>query len=185
MHRGITLLSSLFLTFTLLTASVSAETSKKDEAIRELLQVMNTIENMEASLSTMKDTIKMNSPYFLKEVKVIMAREMKQEDVNVAARPYTEDDFGPERLYEIFRYKFNLDRVVKEIMLPVYQDNYSEAEIRQLIDFYKSELGQKTLKLNPTITREISSKTRDMSQMALNQAKEELAYELRQSFEKK
>ena len=69
-------------------------------------------------------------------------------------------------------------------MLPIYRKHYSEEEILQLTDFYKSELGQKTLSLTPEITREISSKTRDMSQMALSQAKDELAFELQKEVTK-
>lgn len=156
----------------------------KDAKIERLLDSMKTMENIEASLLSMKDTIKMNSPYFIKEIKVILAREMEEEDVQLLADKYREDDFGPERLYELFRYKFNLDRVKKEILLPAYRDNYTADEIDQLIAFYRSDLGQKTLELTPMITSTITSETRDISQMALNQAKEELAFELQNSLKK-
>ena len=145
---------------------------------------MNTIENMGASLDTMKETIKVNSPYFMKEIKVIMAREIEDDKVQKAAEIYRQDDFGPTRLYELFRYKLNLDRIIQEVMLPVYKEHYTTAEIEELTRFYTSDLGQKTLKLNSTISRAISTKTRDISQMALNQAKEELAFELQQKVEK-
>jgi len=184
MSRCIFFIWTLAFVLSVNVSTVFSETNSKDEAIKELIQVMNTMENMESSLSTMKDTIKMNSPYFLKEVKVILAREMKDEDVAAAAEKFNKDDFGADRLYQLFRYKFNLTRVEEEIMLPVYREHYDEAEIRQLISFYTSDLGQKTLKLNPTISREISTKTRDMSQMALNQAKEELAFELQKELDK-
>ena len=177
----------LFVTISLLCVvaqpAISAEPAT-DEAVEELLEAMNTIENMSASLDTMQETIKVNAPYFMKEIKVIMAREVEDEKVQKAAEIYRQDDFGATRLYELFRYKLNLDRVVKEVMLPVYKEHYTTAEIKELTTFYKSDLGQKTLKLNSTISRAISIKTRDISQMALNQAKEELAFELQQKVEK-
>jgi len=184
MSRCLFFCAVIFFTTSVFIQSASAQSDSKDEAIEELLQAMNTLVNMETSLSSMKDTIKMNSPYFLKEIKVILARELSDKDVSLATEAYNADEFGADRLYELFRYKFNLDRVNKEIMLPAYRKNYTEAEIRELTKFYQSELGQKTLQLSTQITREISSKTRDMSQMAINQAKEELAYELKQGLKK-
>lgn len=184
MSRSILFICAVTIILSVNVSTVFSATNSKDEAIKELIRVMNTMENMETSLSTMKDTIKMNAPYFLKEVKVILAREVGEEEVILAAETFNENDFGADRLYELFRYKFSLDRVEEEIMLPVYREHYNEAEIRQLISFYKSDIGQKTLKLNPTISREISTKTRDLSQVALNQAKEELAYELQKGLSK-
>ena len=184
MTRSILFICTVIIILGANVSNVFSETNSKDEAIKELIHVMNTMENMETSLSTMKDTIKMNAPYFLKEVKVILSREVGEEDVMIAAETFKKNDFGADRLYQLFRYKFSLDRVEEEIMLPVYREHYNESEIRQLISFYKSEIGQKTLKLNPTISREISTKTRDLSQIALNQAKEELAYELQQGLTK-
>lgn len=163
--------------FVVVQPAISAEPAS-DEAIEELLETMNTIDNMDASLDTMKETIKVNAPYFMKEIKVIMAREIEEEKVQEAAEIYRQDDFGATRLYELFRYKLNLDRIIKEVMSPVYKEHYTTAEIKELTKFYKSKIGQKTLKLNSTISRAISTKTRDISQMALNQAKEELAFEL-------
>ena len=176
------LILAIFFTFTI-TQTATAEDSAKDDAIKELLEAMNTIDNMGASLDTMKEKIKINSPYLLKEIKVIMARDIEDEAVQEAADLYRQDDFGATRLYELFRYKLNLDRIVKEVMLPVYRTHYTTEEIRQLTDFYQSDIGQKTLQLNAEISRSISSKTRDISQLALNQAKEELAYELQKKLE--
>ena len=164
--------------------SVYAESmDSKDNAIKELLLVMNTSENMETSLTAMKDTIKMNSVHFHNEIMAILLEQLDAENLDKASEKYTSNDSGAERLYELFRYKFNLDRVEKEVMIPVYRDHYSESEIRGLIDFYTSDLGQKTLRLMPEISRSISSKTREISQIAISQAQEELAHELKKSLE--
>lgn len=176
------LILAIFFTFAI-SQTATAEDNAKDDAIKELLEAMNTINNMGASLDTMKEKIKMNSPYLLKEIKVIMARETDDETVQKAAELYRQEDFGATRLFELFRYKLNLDRIVKEVMLPVYREHYTKEEIEQLTEFYKSDIGQKTLRLNAVVSRSISTKTRDISQLALNQAKEELAYELQKKLE--
>lgn len=175
-------IATISLLFAVAQPAISADQAT-DESIQELLEVMNTVENMGASLDTMEETIKVNAPYFMKEIKVIMAREIEDEKVQKAAEIYRQDDFGATRLYELFRYKLNLERIIKEVMLPVYKEHYTTAEIEELTKFYQSDLGQKTLKLNSTISRAISTKTRDISQMALNQAKEELAFELQKKVE--
>ncbi|MDJ0624055.1 MAG: DUF2059 domain-containing protein [Desulfocapsaceae bacterium] len=176
MRRRFSIILAIFFIVTTSQAAIADEA--KDEAIKGLLEAMNTIDSMGLSLDTMKEKIKMNSPYLLEEIKIIMAREIDDESVQEAAKLYSQDDYGAARLYELFRYKLNLDRIVKEVMVPVYRKHYTTDEIEQLTDFYQSDIGQKTLQLNAEISRSISARTRDISQLALNQAKEELAYEL-------
>lgn len=158
---------------------LASSSETKEDAIRELLEVMKTMENMETSLTTMKDTIKMNAPYFLKEIKVLLSRDLEDKKVQQAADKYKNEDFGANRLYELFRHKLDLKKIENEVMLPVYSEHYNKAEIRELITFYRSEIGQKTLRLTSVISRSISTKTRDISHVALTQAKEELASELK------
>ncbi len=166
------------------TFALASDVSSKDKAIMQLLRVMKTTDNMEISLEGMEDTISMNSSFFIQEIEGILARDLEMKDIQRATEKYRTNDFGSERLYELFRHRFNLEQFQKEVVLPVYREYYSEEEIYQLTTFYESELGQKTLQLTPTISRSISSKTRDITTMALDQAKEELAIELKESLKK-
>jgi hypothetical protein len=168
---------------TLLPHVYAESTDSKEEAIKELLLVMHARENMEASLAAMKDTIKMNSAHFYKEIMAILLEELDADNLDRAAQKYIQDDFGAERLYQLFRYNFNIERLEKEVMIPIYSDHYNEDEIRRLIKFYRSDLGRKTLRLMPVISRSISSRTREMSQVAISQAEEELALELKKSLQ--
>ncbi|HKJ65761.1 MAG TPA: DUF2059 domain-containing protein [Desulfopila sp.] len=162
----------------------SAVADSKEEAIRELVEVMNIRNNLEASLETMEETIKLNSPYFLKEIKVILARDLDREEVSRAAEKYNLEDFGSTRLYELFQDRFNLDQIIEEVMVPVYGEHYSKEEIRQLIAFYNTDLGRKSIRLTPVISTAIAEKTRDASHTALTAAKEEVALELKKEVEK-
>ncbi|MFN2354763.1 MAG: DUF2059 domain-containing protein [Desulfopila sp.] len=161
----------------------AAEASAKDAAIKELLTAMNTMDNMEKSLNILKEKIKTNAPYILQEVKVILGRRVDTNEVDRAADMFTKEDFGSTRLYELIRDKLSMEKIENDVMLPIYRAHYSTAEIQELTAFYQSELGQKTLKLTPVISQSISTKTRDISQLALNQAKEELAVELQNKLE--
>ena len=80
-------IATVSLLFAVAQPAISAEQAT-DESIQELLEAMNTVENMGASLDTMEETIKVNAPYFMKEIKVIMAREVEDEKVQKAAEIY-------------------------------------------------------------------------------------------------
>lgn len=174
----------LFSLTLVLQTSPPAAAGSKEEAIRELIEAMNTSNNLEASLETMEDTIKLNSPYFLKEIKVILARDLDREEVRRASQKYSEGDFGSTRLYQLFHSRFNLEQIIDEVMLPVYGEHYSEEEIRRLIAFYRTDLGRKSIRLTPAISAAIAEKTRDASHTALTRAKEEVALELKRAIKK-
>lgn len=161
----------------------AAGTSAKDAAIKELLAAMNTMDTMEKSLNTLQEKIKVNAPYMLKEVKVILGRQVDTNEVERAADIFNTEDFGATRLYELIRGKLTMEKIENEVMLPIYRDHYSTAEIQELTAFYQTDLGRKALELTPVISQSISTKTRDISRMALNQAKEELAVELQNKLE--
>ncbi|MFK7794000.1 MAG: DUF2059 domain-containing protein [Gammaproteobacteria bacterium] len=51
------------------------------------------------------------------------------------------------------------DKVTNEIYMPLYKDTYSHPEVQELIKFYQSPLGEKTLKFNSRVGKEASKKT--------------------------
>lgn len=51
------------------------------------------------------------------------------------------------------------DKVVNEIYLPLYKENYSHADVKELIKFYESPLGKKTLEFNRRVGQEASKRT--------------------------
>lgn len=171
-------LITLVLTMTSLSAAMADLDEAKSAAIKELLKAMNITENMKTSLLSMKQSLILNSAYLLTETKVTLARDLAEADVDKAVQDFSKDDAGPLRIYELFSETFNIEYIEEKIMIPVYANHYTTGEIQDLITFYKSELGQKTLKLTPVITEQITTQTRDSSQMALSQAKTQLAKEL-------
>lgn len=43
---------------------------------------------------------------------------------------------------------------LKEAMIPIYHRHFTDAEIKEMIQFYSTELGQKTIKVMPTLMQE-------------------------------
>jgi len=51
------------------------------------------------------------------------------------------------------------DKVTNEIYMPLYKESYSHAEVQELIKFYQSPLGKKTLEFNGRAGQEASKRT--------------------------
>lgn len=56
------------------------------------------------------------------------------------------------------RVLIDVDALINEI-LPIYDQYYTEDELRQLVDFYASALGQKVLETTPKLTRDVLEKS--------------------------
>src|SRR5262245_25632505 len=68
-----------------------------------------------------------------------------------------------EKLVDLFFAKFttktNVDHLL-DLAVPVYDKNFSHQEIRALIDFYQTPLGQKTITALPKVTAEMQEQGR-------------------------
>lgn len=58
------------------------------------------------------------------------------------------------RLREFFAKELNAARVLEEIIIPLYDRNFTDAELRDLIAFYDSPTGKKMVALAPKMTME-------------------------------
>jgi len=68
-----------------------------------------------------------------------------------------------EKLVDLFFVKFttktNVDHLL-DLAVPVYDKNFSHQEIRSLIEFYQTPLGQKTITALPKVTAEMQEQGR-------------------------
>lgn len=68
-----------------------------------------------------------------------------------------------EKLIDLFLAKFTTKENVQqflELAVPVYEKNFSHQEIRSLIEFYQTPLGQKTISVLPKLTLELQEEGR-------------------------
>jgi len=59
----------------------------------------------------------------------------------------------PEEFWIEVAKEFNADNLM-DLLIPIYESNYSESEIYGLIDFYKTTLGKKVIATTPKIMNE-------------------------------
>lgn len=67
---------------------------------------------------------------------------------------------APVEKREEYKNLLNVDEVIEEL-LPVYNQYYSEEELRSLIEFYSSPVGQKVLEVTPKLTKDILERSVD------------------------
>lgn len=59
-----------------------------------------------------------------------------------------------ERLRQLFVQKIDLSKVMQEVALQVYDKNFTEPEMQDIITFYKTPTGKKTLQALPAVMSE-------------------------------
>lgn len=62
----------------------------------------------------------------------------------------------PNEYWTKFRNKIEVNELI-EMIIPIYAKYYTDDDIKQLIEFYKSEIGQKMIKLSPLMMQESMS----------------------------
>lgn len=139
------------LTFSfLILASVGfAQTDSHTQAVNELMEVMNMKQQMEESAERMFE---------------LQARQMPQ------IAQYKEI------MLEFFNKYINWETIGEDVK-QVYKNSFTEAEIRDLIAFFKTDTGQKFTTQNP----EINQKIAEISQNIVMQHQTELQNRIMQA----
>src|SRR5580700_6354539 len=73
----------------------------------------------------------------------------------------------------VYQKKFDVDQVTEQLV-GIYDKHYTEDEIKGLLQFYGSPLGQKVAAENPKISREIQAVSRTASAKAARESLQEL-----------
>ena len=120
-------------------------------------------------------------------LELVGAHDQVQESVNLSAEQYREKliasvpngDKGQAFVNAVisdYEKRFDVDQVTEQLVT-IYDKHYSEEEIKGLLQFYGSPLGQKVATEAPRISREIQEATRSTAakavKEALQQAKED------------
>jgi hypothetical protein len=113
-------------------------------------------------------------------LELVGARDQLQESVNLTAEQYREKllstvadtDGGHAFVNAVitdYEKKFDVDQVTEQLVY-VYDKHYSDDEIKGLLQFYGSPLGQKVAAEGPRISREIQESSRAAAAKAVKDA---------------
>lgn len=113
-------------------------------------------------------------------MELIGVRDQIQESVNFTGEQYREkllatvpnSDKGQTFVNNVitsYEKKFDVDEVTEQIAR-IYDQHYTDEEIRGLLQFYGSPLGQKVAGESPRVSREIQSATRNVASRTAHDA---------------
>src|SRR5215475_1523305 len=116
-------------------------------------------------------------------LELVGARDMIQDAANNSTEQYRQklaslapnDDKAREAINSylaVFQKKFDVDALTEQLVV-IYDKHYSEDEIKGLLQFYGSPLGQKTAAEMPKISKEIQVADRTLSSQAAREAWQE------------
>ena len=128
----------------------------KEQDIRNLLELNGT-----------KDLVMQVIDTGLQQMRTNFARTLPQND---RARQFT-DAFALK-----FKTKLNADMFVDRVV-PIYDKYFSEEDIKGLLKFYGTPLGQRTIQALPQITRESQAIGSELGKKAAGETMEELKSE--------
>ncbi len=132
----------------------TAVATEKQAAIKELIAIVNGDDKVEDLMRIFSAQMEVTSKTVYK------ALLDERTDLTAAERKSLEDSFTSGRQEAVKRYqqkfiqKLDLDAMSDEILVAVYDKHYTLEEIRDLIAFYKSPTGQKSIRLMTTIMSE-------------------------------
>jgi uncharacterized protein len=165
--------------FWLLAANASAQqpiAAEKKALIEELLLITDT-EKMTASVvDTMLTAMDKQYPLIVQE----MTNELpeltpaQKQKLNAEVRNFA---WFAQTFRERIQQRVNFKEVVEKISFPLYDKYFNEAELKDLIAFYKSSTGKKTLSVMPSLLNDSMQKSGELLVPVLTNLVQEILQE--------
>ncbi len=134
--------------------AVEPITASKKAAIMELLKITESDKRVDQVVAQMMAAHQRQYPMMIAEIvnsDPNMTDAQKKEMIENAQERSARSS---ERLRELFVQKIDLGKVMDEVALKVYDKNFTEFELKDIIAFYKTPTGQKSLKQMPEVLKE-------------------------------
>ncbi|WP_449420882.1 DUF2059 domain-containing protein [Phormidium nigroviride] len=124
---------------------------EKRVLIQELLTITDADKNLNQMMDLMLAQLEQQLPTIiantLKSTSAETNADLQQESLEMARRVIS-------RYREILPQKINLAQYVQEVSYSVYAKYFTESELKDLIAFYRSSTGQKTIQVMPQLFAE-------------------------------
>lgn len=147
---------TIFMLACVMFAQASAQTgsaSEKQTAVKELVSLISGDNKIEEMMNAMVPQLQAQQDATLKAALDALT------DLTAAEKQALADSIAGDRKYSVKRLmdrmlqKINMNELMNEIAYTVYDKHFTLAEIKDLIAFYKTPTGQKSLKMmTPLLT---------------------------------
>ena len=132
-------------------------TESKHEMIRELLTIVGVAgmaEQMRDHQSIV-ELMRMQPSYpQMMEFAVSEQADLSEEDRQLLLARLTDFDAFAERFRGLFIERLNFSEIIETVYLPIYDKYFSEEELREMLAFYRTPLGRKSIEVMPSLMQE-------------------------------
>ena len=147
-------------TIVLLLLAVPSYANSFNEKLNELFELTG-VRNYYVNLNNILIN-QMQSGYFQAADQTIDSTGFTEEQKKQAGEILRNRFGGMVRNYQEFVQKsMSYDKVTREVYIPLYKEIYSEREIDELLKFYKSPIGKKTIEVSKSISEQSSKRSAD------------------------
>ena len=151
----LTVLAAVVIVFTGSSSFSQQKVSPEKEAlIKELLVVSGSAKGAKDAANMMSTIQKAESEKMINNMiendKTLSAAEKEQ------LKTATLDSVRrmTQRVDEFFEKEFDMTKAIDDLMIPIYDKHFTDSEIRDLVTFYRSPVGQKVITSMPELMME-------------------------------
>jgi hypothetical protein len=135
-------------------------TESKQGAIREVIAIVGFVgmaEQMREQQS-MVELMQMQPSYpEMMEFAVSEQTDLSEEDRQRLLARLTDFDAFAERFHSLFVERLDFSTIIETVYTPLYDKTFSEEELRQMLAFYRTPVGRKTIEVTPSLMQEAAA----------------------------
>lgn len=154
MYRKLKIAALCLLAIVSISATSKAQetmTPEKRELIRELYKATKADKLAEQTATTLIAQMETDLPKFISlrlETRSDLTKKQKAEALKIAADSATRIT---KRFRELLPERINFSEAMEQIFFPLYDKYFTEDELREIVAFYKTPIGQKSLNVLPNL----------------------------------
>ena len=142
----------------MLPAKSQAEvTESKQEMIRELLTIVGIVgmaEQMRDQQSVVELMQMQPSYHEMMEWATSQETDLPEEDRQLLLARFDDFDTFAERFRALFIERLNFSTIIETVYPPLYDKGFSEEELRQMVAFYRTPVGRRSIEVMPSLMQE-------------------------------
>ena len=135
-------------------------TESKQEMIRELLTIVGIVgmaEQMRDQQSVVELMQMQPSYHQMMEMATSEQADLSEVDRQLLLARLDDFDAFAERFQALFIERLNFSTIIETVYPPLYDKTFSEEELRQMITFYRTPVGRKSIEVMPSLMQEAAA----------------------------
>jgi hypothetical protein len=135
-------------------------TESKQETIRELLTIVGVVGMAEQMREQqgMVELMRMQPSYpEMMAFAVSEQTDLSEEDRQLLLARLMNFEAFAERFHTLFVERLNFSTIIEDVYPPLYDKHFSEKELRQMLAFYHTPVGRKSIELMPSLMQEAAA----------------------------